>query len=146
MIFMSTNCTELLYLMTDICRITNGDATNFLVQNTEFIYYTITQWVCLTCLVVCLPLYLYAAFTIWKTHREFNFDSGIMLVGAVLNLLVLINIYGYCTEIVVIIQQEIEQAILLLFCLTLARTVFTLEAMLNRSQSMEERMSLTTAV
>jgi hypothetical protein len=58
-----------------------------------------------------------------------------MFVGAVLNGLVLINIYAYCTNIAVIIQQEIEQTILLIFCLTLARTVFSLEYIIGRRES-----------
>ena len=91
----------------DICNIPTAAAQDYLVENTQFVFYTVTQWLCLTCLVVCLPLYLYAAFTIWKTHREFTFDSGVMFVGAILNALVLINIYAYCTNIAVIIQQEI---------------------------------------
>jgi hypothetical protein len=48
---------------------------------------------------------------------------------------VLINIYAYCTNIAVIIQQEIEQTILLIFCLTLARTVFSLEYIIGRRES-----------
>ena len=71
-----------------------------------------------------------------------------MLVGAILNALVIINIYAYCTNLLVIIQQEIEQTILLIFCLTLARTVFSLEYILGsrESQISERSMSMTTAV
>ena len=108
--------------MTD-CLIPTGAATNYLTQKTEFTFFSVVEWICLGTQMFCLPMYLYAACTIYKTASALSFDVGVMLVGALLNLLVIVNQFIYCVNLVAIIYDEATVLILLTFCYLLVSIV-----------------------
>ena len=113
--------------MTEVCNVPTGPAVNYLTDVTEFGFFTFAQWLCLLTEIVFVPVYAYASISIYLTHREFTFDMGVMLLGLLLNLLVLLDTFVYCVDLVVIVYNEVTVLILLFFCLLLVHQIYKMD-------------------
>lgn len=67
-------------------------------------------------IIGCGLIYLYAGFEIRRTHHyQLNFETVVMWIGFLLNILLFLDNFAYCNDFFVMLSQAVQQVLILSF-------------------------------